>query len=180
MRDLTRATLVHQHQRLARRDSPVIRIATAAVVTGGAFLYVILCLRKPGEPLTRILRGNERRKHATRNHNHQTFHGCPPSRRILSQESGSTDTLVCARRRCALKGLLASPWSFANLLQKVAQAECVARRSAIARIGIDTREFADRRCERRRLHADSKFQRCLRRAPRKTMALELPQEFGIK
>src|SRR5258708_8686951 len=90
MRDLTGASLVHQRQRFARRDAAVIGIAAAAVVTGGALLYVIFCLRKPGEPFTRTLsKGNWGTQAPGENHQ-QIFHRHLLSPPILSPDHCST------------------------------------------------------------------------------------------
>src|ERR1700730_11192778 len=152
MCDLSRTALVHQHQRLARRHFPIVRIPSAAVITGSAFLYIIFMLRQPTKPLTRRLSKSDRRKHAPHKNHEQVFHTHLPSCRILYQDSGSTDTLVCAAINEGLERLLVSTWSLANLLQQMAQAQRVARRAAIARVGIDARKLANRRCKGRRLY----------------------------
>src|SRR5258705_13497699 len=76
-------------------------------------------------------------------------------------------------------GISAMARGGANLLQQMTQAQRVAWRAAVACDGVDAGKFANGGGQRRSLDLRGKFQWCLRRPPRKTVALQESQKLGI-
>ena len=73
--DQSRSCVVQESQGLAGRDQPIVCIGAAAVIAGGAFLYVVFGMRQIGKPGVRVLRGSGGNERCQQHQEQQSPHG---------------------------------------------------------------------------------------------------------